>query len=104
IHNYWLFVATGVLLNLTPGQDTLYIIGSSIAYGRRVGIASAWGIAAGCVVHTLAAAIGLSAVLATSVTAFVVIKLAGAVYLVYLGIRAFVAPAAALSPLEHAAP
>jgi threonine/homoserine/homoserine lactone efflux protein len=103
IHDYLLFVATGVFLNLIPGQDTLYIVGSSIAYGRRVGIASALGIGAGCVVHTLAAAVGLSAVLATSATAFMVIKLAGAAYLIYLGIRAFVAPAAALSPLEHSA-
>jgi threonine/homoserine/homoserine lactone efflux protein len=103
IHDYGLFVATGVFLNLTPGQDTLYIVGSSIAYGRRVGIASALGIGAGCVVHTLAAAVGLSAILATSATAFIVIKLAGAAYLIYLGIRAFVAPAAVLSPLEHSA-
>ncbi len=78
IHDYWLFVATGVLLNLTPGQDTLYILGSSIANGRRIGIASALGISVGCVVHTLAAALGLSAILATSATAFTVVKLAGA--------------------------
>src|SRR6516165_12610816 len=87
IHDYWLFVVSGVLLNLTPGQDTLYILGSSIAQGRRVGVASALGIIAGCVVHTLAAAAGLSAILATSATAFVIVKLAGAAYLVYLGVR-----------------
>ena len=74
IHDYWLFVATGVLLNLTPGQDTLYILGRSIARGRRIGLASALGISAGSVVHTLAAALGLSAVLATSASAFLVLK------------------------------
>jgi threonine/homoserine/homoserine lactone efflux protein len=101
IHDYWLFVASGILLNLVPGQDTLYILGSSIAQGRRIGVASALGISAGCIVHTLAAALGLSAILATSATAFVVVKLAGAAYLVYLGIRALVAPVQALEPLRH---
>ena len=97
IHDYWLFVATGVLLNLTPGQDTLYILGSSIAHGRRAGVASALGICAGCIVHTLAAALGLSAILATSATAFTVVKLAGAAYLIYLGVAALCASAAPIS-------
>ena len=87
IHDYWLFVTTGVLLNLTPGQDTLYILGRSIAQGRRIGVASALGISAGGIVHTLAAALGLSAVLATSASAFLALKVVGAVYLVYLGVR-----------------
>ena len=87
IHDYGLFVVTGVLLNLTPGQDTFYILGRSISQGQRIGIASALGISAGSIVHTLTAAMGLSAVLATSVAAFTVVKLAGAAYLVYLGIR-----------------
>jgi threonine/homoserine/homoserine lactone efflux protein len=90
IHDYGLFVATGVLLNLTPGQDTFYILGSSMAYGRRGGIASALGIGVGSIVHTLAAAFGLSAILATSSTAFTVVKLVGAAYLIYLGIRAMI--------------
>lgn len=97
IHDYWLFVATGVLLNLTPGQDTLYILGSSIAHGRRAGVASALGICAGCIVHTLAAALGLSAILATSATAFTVVKLAGAAYLIYLGVAALSARAAPIA-------
>src|SRR6516162_2608024 len=98
IHDYGLFVAAGILLNLTPGQDTLYILGSSIANGRRIGVASALGICSGCVVHTLAAALGLSAILASSATAFTVVKLAGAAYLIYLGIRALTARAHVLSP------
>ena len=103
IHDYWLFVATGVILNLTPGQDTLYILGSSIASGRRIGIASALGIGTGSLVHTLCAALGLSAVLATSATAFTAVKLAGTAYLVYLGIRALAASADAAAPLERVA-
>jgi len=87
IHDYGLFVATGVLLNLTPGQDTLYILGRSIAQGRQIGVASALGISAGGVVHTLAAALGLSAVVATSASAFLALKVVGAVYLVYLGVH-----------------
>lgn len=102
IHDYWLFVATGALLNLVPGQDTLYILGSSIAHGRRVGIASALGICAGCVVHTIAAALGLSAILATSATAFTMVKLAGAAFLIYLGMRALFARIDALLPLPDA--
>ncbi len=95
IHDYWLFVATGVLLNLTPGQDTLYILGRSIAQGRQIGVASALGISAGGVVHTLAAALGLSAVLATSASAFIALKVVGAVYLVYLGVRMLITRTAA---------
>src|SRR5271154_4230864 len=87
IHDYWLFVATGVLLNLTPGQDTFYVLGRSIAQGRRIGVASALGIGAGALVHSAAAALGLSAILATSASAFLLVKLVGAVYLIYLGVR-----------------
>jgi len=105
IHDYGLFVAAGILLNLTPGQDTLYILGSSIANGRRIGIASALGIVTGCVVHTLAAALGLSAILASSAMAFTVVKLAGAAYLIYLGLRAITgARAHVLSPTKGVAP
>jgi threonine/homoserine/homoserine lactone efflux protein len=80
------FVVSGILLNVTPGQDTLYIVGRSVSQGRRAGLLSALGIASGSVIHTLAAAFGLSAVLATSAHAFVVVKFAGALYLVYLGV------------------
>lgn len=95
IHDYWLFVATGILLNLTPGQDTFYILGRSIAQGTRAGIASALGITVGSFIHTVMAAVGLSALLATSAYAFNIVKLLGAAYLVYLGVRMFTAPSAA---------
>lgn len=85
-HDFLLFVAAGVLLNITPGPDMLYIIGRSTAQGWRAGAAAALGIGAGCVVHIVAAALGLSAVLAASATAFTLLKIIGAVYLVYVGI------------------
>jgi threonine/homoserine/homoserine lactone efflux protein len=88
IHHYWLFIATAVLLIITPGQDTFFILGRSLSGGRVAGIAAALGVSAGSVVHTLLAALGLSALLATSPHAFVVVKLAGAAYLVFIGIRA----------------
>jgi hypothetical protein len=88
IHNFALFITTGILLNLTPGPDTLYILGRSIAHGRRAGVASALGISVGSIFHTGAAALGLSAALATSAWAFTFVKLAGAAYLIFLGVRA----------------
>jgi RhtB (resistance to homoserine/threonine) family protein len=87
IHDFGLFLAAGVLLNLTPGPDTVYILGRSIAQGREAGIASALGISLGSIFHTCAAALGLSAILATSALAFGTIKLLGGAYLIFLGIK-----------------
>lgn len=91
ISGFGLFLAAVLLLNATPGPDTAYIVGRSIAQGRSAGLLSALGISAGCCVHALASAIGLSAILAASATAFTFIKLAGGAYLVYLGIRMILA-------------
>ena len=88
IHHYWLFIATAIVLILTPGQDTFFILGRSIASGRPAGIAAALGVSAGTVVHTCAAALGLSALLATSPSAFTAVKLVGAAYVVFLGVQA----------------
>jgi RhtB (resistance to homoserine/threonine) family protein len=87
IHDFALFITAGVLLNLTPGPDTVYILGRSIAQGREAGIASALGISVGSIFHTSAAALGLSAILATSALAFGTIKLIGGAYLIFLGIK-----------------
>ncbi|AOK28236.1 MULTISPECIES: LysE family translocator [Burkholderia] len=87
ITHFGLFVAAVFLLNITPGPDTAYVVGRSIAQGRGAGLVSALGISAGCCVHALACAFGLTAVLAASATAFTVIKIVGAAYLVYLGVR-----------------
>jgi threonine/homoserine/homoserine lactone efflux protein len=84
-------VVSGILLNLTPGQDTLYIVGRSVSQGRRAGLLSVMGIASGSVIHTVAAAFGLSAIVATSTLAFVIVKIAGAAYLGYLGVKLMLA-------------
>ena len=85
-HDLALFVLSGLLLNLTPGPDTLYIVGRSTTQGWRAGAIAALGICAGIFVHIIAAAIGLSALIAASAAAFTLIKIAGAIYLVYVGI------------------
>jgi RhtB (resistance to homoserine/threonine) family protein len=90
IHDFLLFLASGILLNLTPGPDTAYILGRSIAQGRGAGVASAFGIMVGSIFHTCAAALGLSAILAASAWAFTAIKLIGGCYLLFLGIRMIV--------------
>lgn len=87
IEDFWLFALTGLLLNLTPGNDMLYVIARSSGGRTKAGIISALGIGAGCLVHILAAVAGLSALIAQSALAFDIIKYAGAAYLVYLGIR-----------------
>jgi threonine/homoserine/homoserine lactone efflux protein len=88
IHHYWLFIATAILLIITPGQVTFFILGRSLSGGRAAGIAAALGISTGTVVHTILAALGLSALLATSPYAFMAVKFAGAAYLVFIGVRA----------------
>jgi threonine/homoserine/homoserine lactone efflux protein len=85
IHDLELFVVSCLLLNITPGQDTLYILGRSIAQGRAAGFVSVAGIMTGVFIHTWLAAIGLSALLATSAMAFHLVKAAGAAYLIWLG-------------------
>jgi threonine/homoserine/homoserine lactone efflux protein len=80
------FLIAAIALNLTPGQDTLYIIGRSLSQGRTAGIVSVFGIGSGCLVHIMAAAIGLYAVLALCPLAFTAITVAGAAYLIWLGI------------------
>jgi threonine/homoserine/homoserine lactone efflux protein len=93
IHHYWLFIATAVLLIITPGQDTFFILGRSLSGGRSAGIAAALGISTGTVVHTFAAALGLSALLATSPYAFMAVKFTGAAYLIFIGVRALLSRA-----------
>ena len=87
ITHFAFFVVAVFLLNVTPGPDTAYIVGRSVAQGRSAGLVSALGISGGCCVHSLACAFGLTALLAASASAFTVVKFAGAIYLVYLGMR-----------------
>ena len=102
IHGYGLFLTAGVLLNITPRQDTMFILGRSLTGGLRSGVAAAFGIAIGTVGHTLAAALGLSAILATSALAFSIVKLVGAAYLIYLGAKLLIAKSAATAPASAA--
>lgn len=99
-HNLLAFLLSSFLLWITPGSDTLYILARSIAQGRRAGLMSVLGISSGILVHTLFAAIGLSAILATSAWAFTTLKLAGAAYLIYLGVQALLKKATAIATPE----
>jgi threonine/homoserine/homoserine lactone efflux protein len=83
-HDLLLFSLTVFVLNLTPGVDMAFTVASTLRGGWRHGLAAAAGICAGCVVHTLAAAFGLAALLAASAHAFTVVKLLGAAYLIYV--------------------
>jgi threonine/homoserine/homoserine lactone efflux protein len=86
IHDLALFVVSGILLNVMPGPDSLLIMSRSATQGWRAGCAAALGIGTGTMVHVLAAALGLSALLATSATAFTAVKWVGAAYIVWCGI------------------
>lgn len=87
--SYWLlFFSAAFAINISPGPDLIYILSRTIAHGRKIGIASSLGVCSGALVHVLAAALGLSAILATSAIAFSVVKYIGAAYLIYLGIQA----------------
>ncbi|MFT5702404.1 MAG: threonine/homoserine/homoserine lactone efflux protein [Desulforhopalus sp.] len=87
--NLLLFVVSGLLLNITPGADILYIVGRSSTQGFRGGTIAALGIGAGCIVHVIAATVGISAIITASATAFTIVKYLGAAYLVYIGITMF---------------
>ncbi len=88
---FGIFFAAALLLAVVPGPGMLYVLARTLRGGRREGLQSTIGTALAGMVHTLAAALGVSAVLATSATAFSVIKWAGALYLVYLGVRTLIA-------------
>jgi threonine/homoserine/homoserine lactone efflux protein len=86
-HRFVLFFAAAVVLAITPGPGIFYVLARSLAGGKREGIRSSLGTFIGGLFHVLAAALGVSAVLAASAVAFHTVKYAGAAYLVYLGIR-----------------
>lgn len=105
VQHLGLFVLAGWLLNLTPGPDVLYIVSSALRSGARAGVVAALGITAGCFVHIFAAAVGVSALLAASATAFTVLKWVGALYLLFVGWRMLwskksAAPGAAELPMQ----
>lgn len=89
-HDLEIFVISCITLNLIPGVDTIYIISRSMSEGMRAGIISALGISTGSIFHILATALGLSALIFSFSYAFTVIKVIGAMYLIYLGISMFI--------------
>ena len=103
IDNLGLFILAGILLNLTPGPDVLYIVTHALRHGARAGMVAALGITAGCFVHIAAAALGVSALMAASSTAFTVLKWAGAAYLFYVGLRLLTSKASSFAIKSGAA-
>jgi threonine/homoserine/homoserine lactone efflux protein len=107
IHDLGLFIVSGLLLNIMPGPDSLLIMTRSATQGARAGCAAALGIGAGSLVHICAAALGLSAILATTATAFTVVKYVGAAYILTMAIgllrskRREDAAAVAVPPLPY---
>lgn len=97
-HQLLLFVAAGLLLNLTPGPDVLYIVSHALRSGVRAGIVAGLGISAGCFVHIVAAAVGVSALMAASSTTFGVLKWLGAAYLLWIGARMLLSRAPPKTP------
>jgi threonine/homoserine/homoserine lactone efflux protein len=86
INNYLLFIVSAITLNLIPGPDSLFILGNSIAKGKKAGIFAVLGIGAGCLIHTTLVSLGLSTLFLVSDFAYNTVKYAGAVYLVFIGI------------------
>lgn len=105
IHDLWLFVLAGLLLNITPGPDMALVMARSMRDGARAGAVAALGVGAGAFVHIAAAAVGLSVVLAQSALAFAVVKWLGVAYLVVTGVRLLLArPTGAEAATAPAAP
>lgn len=98
IETLLVFVPAALALNLTPGNDMLFCLGQGMRSGPRAGIAASLGIAAGVLIHTITAAAGLAALLATHPQAFEVIRWAGVAYLVWLAVQAFAGPSPLLAP------
>ena len=104
IHDFWIFVFAGLLLNITPGPDIAYIVARSAQLGWRGGATAALAITTGCFVHIAAAALGVSAIIAASAFAFAVLKWIGALYLIYVGARMLLAGAQHSAPADQAGP
>jgi len=83
-----LFLAASALLTVAPGPDIVYVLTRGIAQGRKAGLAAALGFAAGCLFHTLLAALGIAALIRSSPLAFDLVRYAGAAYLAWIGIQA----------------
>lgn len=100
LENYWLFVIMSLALVITPGADVALVTKNTLSLGKRGGLATVFGITAGTLVHMLAAALGISAIIAQSAALFEIIKYIGAIYLIYLGIQSLLSLRRS-SPLAH---
>ena len=88
LYSYWLpFILTAVILNITPGPDMIYLISQSVSSGKKVGFASILGFGTGALIHSLFAALGITAIITASIAAFQILKITGAGYLFYLGAK-----------------
>lgn len=96
------FAAASVVLAITPGPGVIYIVARSVTHGRRLGLASVAGVAAGNWCNALGASLGLAALFAVSSVAFTAVKWAGAAYLIYLGVRTITGPTPAVDPEKPA--
>ncbi len=106
ITNYFVFLTSGILLNITPGADSVFVLSRSASQGRRAGVFSALGIGTGTMIQSALCGLGLAVLLLNSPVAFRVVKTAGALYLIYMGLRQLLAkPKAAEGAVEvQAAP
>lgn len=102
VEHFWLFVLSSILLNMTPGSDTIYILSRSVFQGRQAGFMSVYGIIAGSLVHTLLAGLGLSLILMQSALAFNLVKWLGTAYLIWLGIRSIMSRQEATAKMQQA--
>ncbi len=94
IIHFQTFLIAGIVLNITPGNDTIFILSRSMSEGRKAGIISVLGIGTGCMVHTIFAAFGLSMIISRSLLAFNIVKFAGAAYVIFIGIQMLTATTA----------
>lgn len=91
MNSFWImFLSAAILLNISPGPDMLYLISQTMSSGRKAGFASVLGLGSGALVHTLFVSLGISAIIAASITVFRIMKIIGAAYLFYLGTRALI--------------
>ncbi|MEJ7418369.1 LysE family translocator [Staphylococcus warneri] len=100
IISFQVFLLTAIIICVTPGIDTMFILSRSISQGRSAGVFSVLGVSSGSLIHTVLAAVGLSALLKTSVLLFTVVKTIGAIYLIYLGIQMLIKKGTRLDIVE----
>lgn len=89
LQHFLLFALAALMLNITPGNDMLFVITRSLSYGTKAGIFAALGIGVGCFVHIFASVVGLSLIIRQSEFLFNLIRYAGAAYLIYIGVKSF---------------